>query len=664
MKNLNNPSFENGWTDIVTGEDYGWLINQNPTDWHLRWLWPGESLFGTDEARGVPECVHKLTEQLPPNEQPGGSDPLILNGEHVYKIFHNGAAFGAEIWQIVEGLEPGTTAKITVPVRIHAHKEKESTDTYAAESGVWLLDDWTIQGDLLAPLNGSGDWVPLTRNRQWKEIPGVKPDGWQWYYHEEEILVPPSGTVCVLVRVKSKWDKPVDFFIDDLKFEAESNGGTEPPDPPSDLEQRVTALELRVLQLESEAHTHDTTEPPISIPGLGMDVSHWNGPIDWDKTKESGIEYAFIKATEGSSFVDSRFGENWGESKRAGVPRAAYHYFRFGIDATKQAKHFWDVVGELGDLPHVVDIEDTKVTADSNALKTFIDRLTELSGSKPIIYTGAWFWNNARWGGPIDWASDYLLWCADYRDVEAPRIPTDWDTWHIWQYTSTGDGPTYGATGDNLDLNRTNDDTPEPGETIDITHAILGTNGQQFDMDYGTGTQTTMISHRSDPQSILYVKGTNGEYERLFIDKHQGVDWFFRADDTSESTTRMYAQYEHEHGMLGAPWFPCHAVVGKWYETTKFIQHYLKDGCVKQNSGTVTDKLRLISEPYNRTYPTTGKTEKVITIEWASGEQYDFSWDRGGNIGFRKTNGVNFEFMGWLEGRQPLTIKKYDCFGW
>ena len=203
--------------------------------------------------------------------------------------------------------------------------------------------------------------------------------------------------------------------------------------------------------------------------------------------------------------------------------------------------------------------------------------------------------------------------------------------------------------------------TPPPtGEPVNITAYVFGIDRRQFDLDYGTGTQTTMISYADDAkESMLYIKGGNGEYERLFIDMYNGIPWIFRADDTSESATRMYAHYESKDGKLGAPWIPCSPEVGKWYETTKWVQHYNKADCAKLNGGQVVDKIRLISKPYNRTY-STGKTLQVVTLEWASGEQYDFS---GGNVGFRDAT-RNFQFMGWLEGRVPLVAKKYPCFGW
>jgi len=101
--------------------------------------------------------------------------------------------------------------------------------------------------------------------------------------------------------------------------------------------------------------------------------------------------------------------------------------------------------------------------------------------------------------------------------------------------------------------------------------------------------------------------------------------------------------------------------VSKVYATNKFVQHYAKADCSKLNSGNVTDSLKLNSLPYNRTYQN-GKTEKVITLQWSAGEQYDYA-ERGGNIGFRKPN-EDFWFMGWLEGRAPLAYKKYGCLGW
>jgi len=204
---------------------------------------------------------------------------------------------------------------------------------------------------------------------------------------------------------------------------------------------------------------------------------------------------------------------------------------------------------------------------------------------------------------------------------------------------------------------------PPEGEKIAVLDYFRGNDGQQFDKEYlftnGTsGTQTTMIKHLSATE-WLYVKGTQGEYERFWVAPFNGEDWIYRADDTSESPERMYAHYISDGGSIGAPWVPVAMEINKSYQTNKFVQHYLKSGCVKQNNGNVVDAIKLLGKPYMRTYQS-GKTVNVITLEWSNGEQYDFA---GGNIAFRDAT-RDFWFMGWLEGRAPLEYKKYDCFGW
>ena len=137
---LKNGSFTEGWLDMPP---YGNLINQQPNGWILRWIEPGNSLFGAgDKAGGVPECVHKLARQLPPNEQLGAKDALILAGDTTYKVFHAGSPFGVELKQVVTGLKPGSEATLTVPILAVLHNEP---DPYGAESGVWV--------------NGQGSWV-------------------------------------------------------------------------------------------------------------------------------------------------------------------------------------------------------------------------------------------------------------------------------------------------------------------------------------------------------------------------------------------------------------------------------------------------------------------------------------------------------------------------
>lgn len=199
---LKNGSFTEGWTDLPPAP--GFLINQQPNSWTLTWVEPGQKLYGSnDMVQGVPECVHKLASQLPPNEQLGGPDALILAGNTTYKIFHASQSFGAELKQRITGLAAGSTAKLIAPIFVDLHGDG---DDYAAESGAWV--------DTTGSANPT-DWVG-----QWAN--GARMGQRRWYRHEVTFTVPTSGEVTVYLRVKSKWARPKDFFIDGIQLEAQT----------------------------------------------------------------------------------------------------------------------------------------------------------------------------------------------------------------------------------------------------------------------------------------------------------------------------------------------------------------------------------------------------------------------------------------------------------
>lgn len=220
-----------------------------------------------------------------------------------------------------------------------------------------------------------------------------------------------------------------------------------------------------------------------------------------------------------------------------------------------------------------------------------------------------------------------------------------------WSDVRRIDGPDEGTT------------TRPPTGKVDVLPYLRGTHRRQFDMGYSGGTQTTQVWHLGEAD-WLYIKG-DGQYERLGLRMWQGEEWIFRFEDTSESPTRFYAHYLTKGGEIGAPWFPRYAEVGRWYETGKYVQHYLKAGCVAQNGGPVTDRLRLASGPRTVSYAESGAAvARVITVEWAGGEQYDFA-DGGGNIAFRDAT-RRFWFIGIVEGRADRPYKKPGCIqlGW
>jgi len=190
---------------------------------------------------------------------------------------------------------------------------------------------------------------------------------------------------------------------------------------------------------------------PLWYPVVGIDVSNHQGVIDWDQLATSGVAFAYIKATEGSTFRDKSFARNWSEAKRVGIPRGAYHFFRLCRPVAEQAQNFIAAVPkEPGALPHVVDAEDmgpcaaTPTPSDHAALlDDFLDQLERHYGRRPLIYTTSEFDSVMLEGAGLAaerfWARSLVL---------PPRYRTR--EWVVWQYHNRGRRP--GVKGD-LDLN-------------------------------------------------------------------------------------------------------------------------------------------------------------------------------------------------------------------
>ena len=221
----------------------------------------------------------------------------------------------------------------------------------------------------------------------------------------------------------------------------------------------------------------------------GIDVSRYQGDIDWDAVAADGVEFAFIRVSDGVDYIDEYFEQNWDEAGRAGVMRGVYQYFRSGDDVAAQAQILLERMGEIGPgvLPPVIDVENLDNGSAAllwTSVLEWIEIIEQATGVKPILYTYPYFWQSHSIPG--DW-SDYLLWIANY-DVDCPDVPDDWDNWTFFQYTSSGRVP--GIDG-NVDLNYFNgsyDDLlaltnlGEACESIPATGAVIDVNNRCFDL--------------------------------------------------------------------------------------------------------------------------------------------------------------------------------------
>lgn len=175
-------------------------------------------------------------------------------------------------------------------------------------------------------------------------------------------------------------------------------------------------------------------------PVRGIDVSHHQGPIDWQAVAATGIRFAYIKATEGADHIDSRFAENWRAAERAGVVRGAYHFFRFCSAGAAQAKHLIATVPPTaGTLPPAVDVEYAgncaKPPADTVVLRELEIMLRELEvayGRRPLLYTTNEVRLTLFWGWQM---SNYPVWI---RNRYGPPWTLGVSHWTIWQHADDG----------------------------------------------------------------------------------------------------------------------------------------------------------------------------------------------------------------------------------
>src|SRR5450755_3469613 len=188
----------------------------------------------------------------------------------------------------------------------------------------------------------------------------------------------------------------------------------------------------------------------------GIDVSHFQGMIDWAQVGAAGIEFCYVKATDGVAFSDVRFQANYTGSKGAGIRTGAYHFLRAGSDAETQAESFLHLIPKLdqGDLPPALDIEEAdgvRANVIIGAAQAWLEAVENVLLRRPIIYTVASFWNSTLAGSTH--FGDYFLWIADYGARPTPRLPAARSDYQIWQFSQTGVVP--GIAG-NVDLDRFN----------------------------------------------------------------------------------------------------------------------------------------------------------------------------------------------------------------
>lgn len=208
-------------------------------------------------------------------------------------------------------------------------------------------------------------------------------------------------------------------------------------------------------EFQGDTKPHDGVRRAYSMPVQGIDISKYQGEIDWNRVRRAGIAFAYMKVSEGGDHVDERFYRNWEASSRAGVARGVYHFMYWCRTASEQAVWFSQAVPhDPTQLPPVLDLEWNHASVSCPNKVSRADALAKIhkmleimeyhTGKKPVIYTDITFHREVLEGE----FPGYEFWL---RSVAAePRHRYRDRDWAFWQYTATGRVP--GVSG-NVDRN-------------------------------------------------------------------------------------------------------------------------------------------------------------------------------------------------------------------
>ncbi|MEV0274398.1 MAG: hydrolase [Hamadaea sp.] len=217
----------------------------------------------------------------------------------------------------------------------------------------------------------------------------------------------------------------------------------------------INIRRLAVAALTAIATTATTlilsANPAAAATVAGVDVSHYQGTINWTSVRNAGIQFAYIKATEGTSYKDSAFNANYTNAYYAGVIRGAYHFARPNISSgATQANYLASNGGawsaDSRTLPAALDLEANPYSGgycyglSTSGMRSWIQDFLNTYKSRTtryaVIYTTTSWWNTCTGSWTAPWAN-HPLWVARWAS-SAGTLPAGAPVWSFWQYTSSG----------------------------------------------------------------------------------------------------------------------------------------------------------------------------------------------------------------------------------
>ncbi len=263
-----------------------------------------------------------------------------------------------------------------------------------------------------------------------------------------------------------------------------------------------------------QAGRHVRLDVGPTLPGI--DVSHWQNDIDWRKVAGAGKRFAFIKATDGHSFLDPMFLTNRAGAREHGLLVGAYHFARPDPskgDAVEEARWFVSQANPRpGNLLPVLDLETSQGLDQQGVTlwaRRWVAEVRRLTGVTPMMYTSPYGWASRTGDSRALARAGVPLWVAHW-GVQEPLLPAgDWDGngWRVWQYTS--DGHVAGIAG-RVDLDVTDGKSLGPITIRRLSVDVADGAGRVASSPPGLGCASS-CSSSVDPGTVVTLTATPDE---------------------------------------------------------------------------------------------------------------------------------------------------------